>query len=142
MKAYNGFTPTQRQRAFNWYKFQLETGARVKPDECEACGQTEGVNGHSEDYSAPYGDHIGKYALCYCCHMAVHNRKNDALMWGGYKAMIHGGYRFRPISNWMVWKDLFLYCHELNGPADLELPPINRPLEEIEAWQSLQTSES
>jgi len=142
MKSYNGFPASQRQRAFNWWKAKERRGEVSRPTVCEACGQTEGVNGHSEDYSEPFGPHIGEYALCYCCHMAVHNRHNDPMMWGGYKAMIHGGYRFRAIRNWMVWKDLFLYCNELNGPADLFPPPKSRILEDIESWQSRQISES
>ena len=141
MKSYNGFTASQRMKALKWIKAERAAGRREKHTVCMACGQTEGVNGHSEDYSAPYGDHIGKFALCYCCHMAVHNRKNDPMMWEGYKAMIRNGYRFRAIRAWPQWKDLFLYCHELNAPVDKHLPPIRFALEELE-WQSRQINES
>jgi hypothetical protein len=137
MKSYNGFTANQRQKAFNWYKAELASGRRVKPDVCCACGQTENVNGHSENYGAPYGDHIGEWAFCYTCHMAIHNRDKDSMMWEGYKAVIKRGWRFRAIRSWPVWKDWFLFVHELNAPADRFDAPEYLALEELE-WQSRQ----
>lgn len=75
MNSYNRFTPTQRMKAYEWLKQQYAAGTRQKPVKCDSCTQTEGIiEPHSENYGAPYGDHIGQYGLCYRCHMALHTR--------------------------------------------------------------------
>jgi hypothetical protein len=52
--AYNGFTSSERDRAFAWYKGELAAGRRHRPTVCDVCGQTDGViEAHSEDYSGP-----------------------------------------------------------------------------------------
>tara|TARA_R100000773_G_scaffold36307_1_gene31302 strand:- start:1602 stop:1847 length:246 start_codon:yes stop_codon:yes gene_type:complete len=80
MKSYNGFTPKERTDAFIWLKGEYASGRREKGKVCDACGQTKGiVEDHSEDYSYPYGDHIGKYTFCYRCHMMIHCRFRNRL---------------------------------------------------------------
>lgn len=73
-REYNGFSPAQREAASRWAMPLYASGERVWPIVCQACGSTEHVAPHSEDYSTPYGDHIGAFALCRKCHYAVHTR--------------------------------------------------------------------
>jgi hypothetical protein len=62
------------------------TDREPRPIRCDACGQTEGpIDAHSEDYSEPFGDHIGEHALCYRCHMAIHTREKNPEAWAIYK---------------------------------------------------------
>lgn len=64
---------------------------------CQACGQTEGVlEWHSENYSQPYGDHIGQFGWCYFCHMLIHCRFKAEERWGQYARAIANGWRFAP----------------------------------------------
>lgn len=116
MNSYNGFSPGQRQKAFDWYKAQLAGGGRVKPSECEACGSTTDVNGHSEDYSEPFGDHIGQIALCFCCHMMVHNRFNNPSSWREYIMFVENGWMFPDIKSWGAFRGHFLGVSQLNAP--------------------------
>jgi len=64
---YNGFAPKERDDAFKWLKQQIAEGKRILSTICEACGADKGLP-HSEDYSEPFGDHIGAYILCGRCH--------------------------------------------------------------------------
>jgi hypothetical protein len=60
VNSYNGFTPQQRAHALRGLNREYAAGRRQRPTSCDACGQTEGViEPHSEDYSEPFGDHIG-----------------------------------------------------------------------------------
>ncbi|HLK60325.1 MAG TPA: hypothetical protein VKU00_27435 [Chthonomonadaceae bacterium] len=98
MKSYNGFSPAQRTRALAWLKKEYEAGRRQPPTVCQACGQTEGIiEAHSEDYSEPYGDHIGAYSFCYTCHMMLHCRFRNPQAWERYKEAIRRGVRYRPV---------------------------------------------
>ena len=112
MKSYNGFTPKQRMDAFNWLKKEMEAGKRDRlPLSCDACGQKDGsLMWHSEDYSFPYGEHIGHYGLCYICHMMIHCRFNNATKWQEYKAKIKEGFKYQcyNFNNWMSFKKDFL----------------------------------
>jgi len=66
---------------------------------CDACGQTEGpIEAHSEDYSEPFGDHIGCFGLCYRCHMVIHTRGKDPEAWATYKHHVALGRIFHPIG--------------------------------------------
>jgi hypothetical protein len=97
MKSYNGFSPCQRQAAFNWLKAECAAGRRVRPAICDACQQDEGfISAHSEDYSAPFGDHIGQYSFCYTCHMQVHCRFGNPEAWQAYRDAVRGGAIFKP----------------------------------------------
>lgn len=100
MNSYNGFTPAQRMKALNWLKGEWAAGRRTKGCQCDACGQTEGrIDAHSEDYSAPFGDHIGKYTFCYRCHMMIHCRFKNPEAWQIYKQHIREGRIFEPIGS-------------------------------------------
>jgi hypothetical protein len=115
MNSYNGFSPQQRQDAFNW----LKTQKRPEPTTCHACSQTEGpIMFHSEDYSAPYGDHIGQYHLCYICHMMVHCRFRAPERWLEYKRAVAQGFRYEPIGkNWPLFTARFLRGNAISQPA-------------------------
>lgn len=92
MNSYNGFTPEQRMKALYWLKAQVKAGTRTAPTECMACGQKEGViEAHSEDYSEPFGDHIGAYAFCYRCHMMIHCRFRSPEAWNSYRLQVRNG---------------------------------------------------
>lgn len=95
MKSYNGFTPSQRMKAYRWLMAEYEAGRRQQPTRCDACEQTEGlIQPHSEDYSAPFGEHIGRYGLCYRCHMILHCRFSAPTAWQTYVAVLSSGKRF------------------------------------------------
>jgi hypothetical protein len=99
MNPYNGFTSAERTRALAWLKGEYAAGRRHRPIVCDACGQTEGpIEAHSEDYSFPYGDHIGKYGVCYRCHMTIHCRFKNPVAWGIYKQDIRLGRIYAPIG--------------------------------------------
>jgi len=97
MNSYNGFEPKQRMKAFNWLKEQIANGKRQeRPNYCEVCSQDQGIlMYHSEDYSEPFGDHIGQFGLCYVCHMMIHCRRNKR-SWNNYKKYIKTGLRHKP----------------------------------------------
>src|SRR5947209_5839986 len=93
LSAYNGFTHKERMEALAWVRREVKSGRRVHPKVCQVCGQTEAVNGHSEDYSQPFGDHIGAFSLCQCCHLMVHFRFQHRERWETYRALIRSGAR-------------------------------------------------
>ena len=93
MKDYNGFTGAQRTRALAWLNKEYAAGRRQRPAGCDACGQTEGFfQAHSEDYSGPpFGDNIGRFGLCYLCHMFIHCRFRSPSAWARYVALVRTG---------------------------------------------------
>lgn len=94
MNSYNGFSPQQRLRALAWLKREYAAGRRVRPTACDACGQTVGmIEPHSEDYSEPFGDHIGAFGFCYRCHMMLHCRFSARAAWLAYLDAIKRGFR-------------------------------------------------
>ena len=108
LKTYNGFNHDQRMRALRWLKIEYAAGRRTRPFRCDACGQDEGViEAHSEDYSEPFGDHIGQNGLCYRCHMMIHNRFKNPEAWTIYKQHIRQGRIFRPIG-----RNFHAFCGE------------------------------
>lgn len=105
MNSYNGFAPAQRVKALKWLNGEYRAGRRTRPTSCEACGQTEGLfQAHSEDYSAPFGDHIGEHDLCYVCHMMIHCRFTANPVWEDYRTKVRSGYKVRgqAKANWML----------------------------------------
>jgi len=85
MNSYNGFSGEQRERALAWFKAEKRAGRRDDPVRCDACGQGLGLmQAHSEDYSEPFGDHIGRFGLCYACHMMIHCRFRNPAAWESY----------------------------------------------------------
>lgn len=120
MNSYNGFTHTQRMKAFNWLKIEYASGRRKKPTQCDACGQTKGIlEHHSEDYSAPYGNHIGAWSLCYRCHMMIHCRFRNKTAWRRYRERLATGIIFAPFYT----RNFKLFAQQLHGemPVDIDL---------------------
>ena len=100
MKSYNGFDPKQRMEAFRWLQDQIAQGLREQPDTCQSCGQTLGrIMHHSEDYSKPFGPHIGAYIVCWRCHMMIHCRYQSFKGWECYRSELREGLRFAPTAN-------------------------------------------
>lgn len=94
MNSYNGFSPAQRSRALRWLNAEYAAGRRTRPERCDACGQTAGaLQAHSEDYSEPFGAHIGEHGLCYVCHMMIHCRFSAPGPWERYRRHVRSGYR-------------------------------------------------
>ena len=99
LKTYNGFDHNQRMKGYRWLQGEYAAGRRARPTVCGACGQTEGpIDAHSEDYSEPFGEHIGRHGLCYRCHMAIHCRLKNPEAWTIYKHHVAMGRIFHPIG--------------------------------------------
>ena len=100
MNSYNGFSGEQRLRALDWINAEYRAGRRKRPTRCEACGQTEGAfDAHSEDYSSPFGPHIGRFSLCFVCHLMIHGRGRSPAAWDHYRALVREGWRTIPVSS-------------------------------------------
>jgi hypothetical protein len=109
MKSYRGFTPLERRRARNWLRDQWRTGARRRPRACNFCGTRGGIlEAHTEDYSEPFGGHIGEWAACYVCHMMIHNRHHFPGAFRGYLSILESGRRVAKFRrrDWSLFKDL------------------------------------
>lgn len=103
---YNGFSSRERDTAYYWLMDEYKAGRRHRPTCCDACGQDKGfVEPHSEDYSAPYGDHIGGWGLCYRCHMMIHCRFRSPKTWDAYRQAVREGKRAEPIFG-RRWGDI------------------------------------
>jgi len=111
MNSYNGYEPKERYAALAWLKKEWAKGTRKKtPDCCDICGQTEGnLAYHSEDYSFPYGDHIGRFGLCYICHMMLHCRYKSADVMDIYIKALEKNVCFDPIHG-NGWKEFRESC--------------------------------
>lgn len=105
-RSYNGFTPEQRSKAARWLRQQNPP----RPTTCDACGQdaARNVTRHSEDYSEPYGPHIGAFSLCYVCHMLVHCRFSAREAYERYVGLLETGLRARPCYEWDAFTLLWL----------------------------------
>jgi len=94
VNAYNGFPGAQRIRALKWLNAEYAARRRRRPTKCDACGQTAGIiQAHSEDYSEPFGPHIGEHGLCYVCHMMIHCRFRAPGIWERYRQRVRSGWR-------------------------------------------------
>lgn len=103
MNTYNGFTHAQRMRAYRWAQREYKAGRKARHAACQACGQDQGlIMGHSEDYSEPYGPHIGRWGLCYRCHMMIHCREKSPEVFDRYRREVAAGFVFAafPHMNW------------------------------------------
>ena|SRR5438552_14511208 len=70
---YNGFSGDQRVLADRKIKIAIELGLIPPPEKCSCsiCGTAEGrIDYHNEDYGHP----LRTVAICWKCHLAVHNR--------------------------------------------------------------------
>lgn len=113
MNSYNGFSPTQRTKALKWFRREQSIGNKpANPECCDICGQTEGhLEWHSEDYSDPFDlGHIGKFGLCYVCHMMLHCRFKNKQAWEVYGAALADNKRFNGIKgrNWVHFRQFCL----------------------------------
>lgn len=91
---YNGFSPQSRSAGGRWYRSMRAQGRLLLDDRCYTCGSPQRVNGHSEDYSAPYGAHIGAFDLCWLCHMMIHCRHRNGKRFDDYVRLVDAGLRF------------------------------------------------
>ena len=82
---YNGFTPEERGKAAAW----LYANVAIVDRCCDGCGNPK-ARRHSEDYSYPYGPHVGAYSLCQRCHHAVHIRHRNPANWERLKTQARG----------------------------------------------------
>ena len=108
MNSYNGYTAKERYAALAWLKKEWAKGTREQtPKCCDICGQTKGqLSYHSEDYSYPYGDHIGFFGLCYICHMMLHCRFRNPKLMSAYVEALKERRCYEPIhgNNWREFK--------------------------------------
>lgn len=110
MKSYNGFEPEQRERALAWLKREYAAGRRTRPRICTPCGQTRGIiQHHSEDYSEPFGDHIGAFELCWLCHQMIHSRHRNPQGWDVYREVIRAGGQLPPASSFAQLNSLLYH---------------------------------
>ena len=103
---YNGFSPEYRNRRGGRVICAHKRGTIPAPEVCHACGQTEGVIAHSEDYDNPYRDY---WSVCYCCHKMLHDRHRQPEVWVEYRERIRSGYRAPvvPTFDWRAWNRLY-----------------------------------
>ena len=107
MNFYNGFSPAQRYKALAYHKSQIKLGIKPKsPQKCDGCGTEQGfLAWHSEDYSEPFGKHIGQYGVCYRCHMHIHCRFKNPKSFMEYAFTLKKNKRYKPYysSNWKLF---------------------------------------
>jgi hypothetical protein len=123
--SYNGYTGHQRDKAQKWLNRQWASGALPRPNICRACGQTEGaIDGHAEDYSAPFGPHIQGFWLCYRCHLMLHCRFQSSRAFGLYAVAVANGWRWEPVyqRNFTGVIVPMLRTDELPGPRERFAP--------------------
>lgn len=107
MNFYNGYSPHQRMKAYKWLMNQYEKGLRTKPNKCDSCALDVGIiEPHSENYSEPYGEHIGQYGFCYRCHMMLHCRKRNSKNFLAYCQAVNEGKQYEPFykRDWSKFK--------------------------------------
>jgi hypothetical protein len=118
MNSYNGFTPSQRMKAYKWLMNEYALSTRTKPVKCDSCGLTEGIiEPHSENYGEPFGNHIGQYSFCYRCHMMLHCRFRNKSAFIRYSTEVATGIQYEPF----YVRNFHAFIKHLNG----EQPVIN-----------------
>jgi DNA invertase Pin-like site-specific DNA recombinase len=81
---------------------------------------------HSEDYSEPFGDHIGRWSLCYWCHLLLHCRRRAPEAYLRYVLMLQGGERFVN-GDGIQWAAVQRYLRVQGEPARESTPPVADP---------------
>jgi len=111
MNSYNGYEPKQRVAAYAWLKKEWAAGRRQKtPKRCDVCFQEKGhLEYHSENYSFPFGDHIGEFGLCYICHMMIHCRFKSKESWNIYIKALEDKKQFIPFTG-RSWYGFRIEC--------------------------------
>jgi hypothetical protein len=75
---------------------RMELSRLARPSECVACGQTEGIQAHAEDYSDPFRAGVTDgFHLCKKCHAMVHARSRNEKAWRDYRAKIEASHPHR-----------------------------------------------
>ena len=86
----------------------MRRGAGSRRLSATHAAQTEGpIEAHSEDYSSPYGDHIGRCGLCYRYHIALHCRHKNPAAWEAYKRHVRQGRIYTPIG-----RNYVIFCRQ------------------------------
>lgn len=105
---YNGFSDKRIREAQRWYKGVRKAGGGHKHFVCIACLRRGGtVDGHTEDYSLPFGERIAEHALCFPCHTAVHLRLRFPDDWSNYRRNIRNGVRYPDTTDKRSFQILF-----------------------------------
>lgn len=133
--TYNGFSGAQRAAAAAWFK-ALARKPTPEPLACDGCGTSSvPIARHSEDYSAPYGAHVGRWGVCYTCHMMVHCRYKSPHAWERYRELVREGSRVVPARNWYEFRAWYLQTppEEWVYALDAESPVEETWLDQVEA---------
>lgn len=121
MKAYNGFTAAQRNRAQAWLNVQWNMGFLNRPKVCVACGQDKGViDAHAEDYSEPFeSGKTDEFHLCFRCHMMIHCRFSSPDAFARYADAVQKGRMFKPFfrRDWPGFVEQHLTDDQLPNPV-------------------------
>lgn len=132
MNSYNGFSPQQRNKALKYHKKQIADGHKPPhPDACDGCGVTTGfLSWHSEDYSEPFGDHIGEFGVCYICHMQIHCRFRNRNAFLEYASLIEDGWFYDSFAkpHWWHFKSMFLHPNGEKPELFLRVQPLDNSL--------------
>lgn len=84
------------------------------------------IQPHSEDYSEPYGPHIGQWGLCYWCHMLLHCRYRAPAVFHNYERMLIDGERF--VNDRGNWSAVLRYLSgRLSPPRELHGQALTDP---------------
>ena len=90
MKAYNGFSPEERQATWMIQK-KLRNDGIMSWDQqpCEMCGNGGFIMPHLESYF----DYNDFHPLCLPCHMSLHARFSRPMAWILYLNMLSWGWK-------------------------------------------------
>lgn len=95
LSSYNGFPGPMREAVGRRQAKAWKNGDQPAPTTCEVCGQTEGaIHGHAEDYSR---DDV-YLPICITCHLILHMRFREPLMWDKYRAWVRAGWQGPPLE--------------------------------------------
>lgn len=100
---YNGWTSAEREKGGRVQYAAFRSGTHTKPTTCELCGTTTAhgtqVHAHCEDYDRPLEYH----GLCYSCHMGLHRRYREPVLWVAWLKVVASGRRPRPTISYRVF---------------------------------------
>lgn len=93
--SYNGHSGVKREQVMRLVNRKWDSGEWVRPTWCTVCGQDEGtIHGHHEDYDKP-----DEYVpLCITCHLVLHCRFRNDLVWDQYRRWVREGWQFPPLE--------------------------------------------
>lgn len=119
---YNGFSGKLRDAVGRRQTKAWNNGTMPRPTRCDVCYQTEGaIHGHCEDYSTE----DVYLPLCITCHLILHMRHREPLLWTDYKMAVRAGFQGEPLQqNNALWRIKELYPDTCYDADDLY---INKP---------------